>query len=276
MALKTQVQHATLALAQRFGILRRAAQFVADQTSYQQLCERFVSDGKNSRFDENCRREILRRFARIDQAVPTATTPSDGLFLAAIALNAQGSGGVVECGCYAGASSAKLSILAKLRGWKLSVFDSFEGLPDTDDRYLRDHHCRQGEEWVKATVQKYGEISVCRFVPGWFSKTLALEHSQNLSLVFADVDLAPSARDCFVSLWPQLSNSGVYVTHDTAYIKVLQELYCPDLWKHTFQAIPPILFGAGYGLSDKSPHLGYMVKGEGLSADYLKSLTLSR
>ncbi len=59
-------------------------------------------------------------------------------------------------------------------------------------------------------------------------------------------------------------------------IKVLQELYRPDLWRNTFKSIPPILFGAGYGLCDSSPHLGYMVKGDGLTAEYLKSLTIDK
>lgn len=79
-----------------------------------------------------------------------------------------------------------------------------------------------------------------------------------------------------MALWPRLSEKGVYVTHDTAYIKVLQELYDPGLWRDTFRTIPPILFGAGYGLCNDSPHIGYMVKGESLSPDYLKSLTIDK
>ncbi len=65
------------------------------------------------------------------------------------------------------------------------------------------------------------------------------------------------------------------MTHDTAYIKVLQEIYNPDLWR-TPNSPPGILFGAGYGLCDESPHLGYMVKGDKLSADYLKALTINK
>jgi hypothetical protein len=69
---------------------------------------------------------------------------------------------------------------------------------------------------------------------------------------------------------------GIYVTHDAAYIKVLQEVYSPELWKKRFNAVPPILCGSGYGLCNDSPHLGYMVKGENLSAEYLKRLTIDK
>ena len=48
----------------------------------------------------------------------------------------EAAGDVVECGCYACASSAKLSIIAKLLRKKLVVFDSFEGLPEGGERAI--------------------------------------------------------------------------------------------------------------------------------------------
>jgi len=114
-------------------------------------------------------------------------------------------------------------------------------------------------------------------VKGWFSETLTSENlPEQVSFAFTDVDLANSAKDCFTAIWPLLSNYGIYVTHDTAFIKVLLELYNAKLWKEQFNSIPPILFGAGYGLCNDSPHLGYMVKGESLSSEYLKSLTIDK
>ena len=265
---------------------------VAAQDAYRRLRDRFVDNGQGSRFDKAMRSEMVERFERIDREVPTATSPSDGLFFAELVFNTRGQGPLLECGCYAGASSAKLSILAKLVGCELIVFDSFEGLPVAEPNELRDHHCRESDTWVKdwaagryasglervqANIQTYGEIQACRFVRGWFQETLIEANlPRQIAFAFADVDLATSAKDCFVALWPRLSEGGIYVTHDTAYIKVLQELYSPDLWQGRFKSTPPILFGAGYGLSDTSPHLGYMVKGERLSPEYLKSLTLSR
>jgi len=290
--MKRRVQKGILTLAGRVPIVHRAAMIVAAQETYRRLRGRFVDNGQCSAFDKAIRSEIVERFERIDCEVPTATTPSDGLFLAEMVFNTRGQGPLVECGCYAGASSAKLSILAKLVGRGLIICDSFEGLPVADPNDLKDHHCRESDTWVtdwtagryasglenvQSNIRNYGEIQACKFVLGWFQETLVDANlPKQISFAFADVDLATSARDCFVALWPRVSDGGIYVTHDTAYIKVLQELYSPDLWRHKFMSTPPILFGAGYGLSDSSPHLGYMVKGDGLSSEYLKSLTVAR
>ena len=58
-------------------------------------------------------------------------------------------------------------------------------------------------------------------------------------------------------------------------------LYCniymtQDLWLNQLKSFPPIFFGAGFGVCDQSPHLGYMVKGGDVSAEYLKNLTLEK
>ncbi len=260
--------------------------------SYEYLKYKFIQNGNSHPVNESERARIVERFEIIDAQVPMATTATDGLFLAELLLNMQAEGAIIECGCYSGGSTSKLSIIAKYLKRDLFVFDSFEGLPVTEQKYLRDQHCRRSDAWVtdwtagryaarldevKDNVNKFGELSVCRFVKGWFSETLTDENlPRQVAFTFTDVDLANSARDCFVSLWPSLSEGGIFVTHDTAYIKVLQEFYNPELWSKQFRAIPPILFGAGFGLCNDSPHIGYMVKGESLPPEYLKKLTIDK
>jgi O-methyltransferase len=265
-----------------------------DKDTYEYLRERFIRNGKNHSVSESHRSVLVRRFELIDTKVPIATTPTDGLFLAEMVLNIKADGDFVECGCFAGGSSAKLSILAKLLNRKLIICDSFEGLPAAEEYYLRDKHCRRSDDfgnwgrWTKgdyaspleemrSNVANFGEVSACNFVKGWFSETLNDSNlPQRLSFVFADVDLANSARDCLESLWPRLDEHGIFVTHETAYIKVLQAFYRPEIWRDKFHSMPPILFGAGFGLCNESPHLGYMVKGDQLSPEYLKSLTIDK
>jgi O-methyltransferase len=295
VTVKGIAKRAILAVADRSRSVRKVARLVAHHTKtelYLRLREQFVTNGHDHPVDEATRTELVTAFERIDKEVRMGSTPTDGLFLAEMLLNTQADGDVVECGCYAGGSSAKLSLVAKLLGRKLYVFDSFEGLPAVDDYYLRDHHCSRSDEWVRdwsagryaarleevrASIAKYGDVSVCTFVKGWFSETLITGNlPARTAFVFADVDLANSAKDCFTALWPLLPDRGIYATHDAAYIKVLQEFYDPSLWRERFKAVPPILFGAGYGLCADSPHLGYMVKGEGLSPEYLKSLTIEK
>lgn len=289
--MREALKRAFLKLADNSKLLAHAGRSFAAHTAYESLKQRFIRNGEISVFHEDVRSLIVARFELIDRNVPIGTTPTDGLFLAELMLNMKAPGAIVECGCYAGGSSAKLSIIASLLGRPLTVFDSFEGLPAVDEYYLRDRHCRRGEKWVtdwaagryaarldevKANIQKYGEIAGCSFVKGWFSDTLSGKAlPEAIAFAFADVDLANSARDCFVSIWPRLSDQGIYVTHDAAYIKVLLEIYNHDLCR-TLGSPPGILFGAGYGLSNESPHLGYMVKGERLSADYLKDLTINK
>lgn len=294
--MKSILKRSVLGIAKRSRLITNVAAFITrhanTKDSYGYFRERFISNGKGKDVNESIREHLVRRFECIDQEVPIATTPTDGLLLAEMLLNVEAEGDIVECGCYAGGSSAKLSLLAKIRDRKLTVFDSFEGLPAVEQYYLRDQHCRRSDDWVtdwtkeryrarpdevQNNIERYGDLSVCSLVKGLFNETLTPNNlPDQVSFAFADVDLANSARDCFTALWPLLSNCGIYVTHDTAYIKVLQELYSAKLWKEQFKSIPPILFGAGYGLCNDSPHIGYMVKGESLSSEYLKNLTMDK
>lgn len=285
------LRQAFVNLACRNTLTAKVSLSIAAHATYEALKKRFIQNGKTTAFNEDVRASIVARFERIDQNVPIGSTPTDGLFLAEMMLNMQATGDLVECGCYAGGSSAKLSIIASLLGRRLTVFDSFEGLPAVADGYLRDLHCRRGQDWVtdwtagryaaqmdavKANIEKYGEISVCSFVKGWFSDTLAGDTLPGpTAFAFVDVDLANSATDCLMALWPCITDLGIYVTHDAAYIGVLLEMFSPERWRKLGSA-PPILFGAGYGLDNQSPHLGYMVKGEKVSADYLKALTINK
>jgi hypothetical protein len=214
------------------------------------------------------------------------------LLLAEMLLNTAADGAIVECGCYAGGSSAKLSILAAALQRDLVVCDSFAGLPAVDPDNLRDQHCRRSAQWVadwtrgrystglervQANIRRYGDLSRCSFVKGWFDQVLNDSNlPERLAFVFSDVDIPSSAFDCFVALWPRLGERGVYASHDVAYIKVLQKFYDREIWLERFKTVPPILFGAGFGMYNDSPHLGFMVKGEELSPEYLKSLTIDK
>jgi predicted O-methyltransferase YrrM len=294
------IKRAVLDLAKRSRLVTDLADLIHYQTKeqkcvkdgYSYLREQFVKNGENNVIGTSVRESLVSKFEAIDREVAIGSSPTDGLFLAEMLLNLQADGAIIECGCYAGGSSAKLSLVAKLLNRKLFIFDSFEGLPGVEQYYLKDKHCRRSDDWVsewskgryaaridevQENIERFGDLSVCSLVKGWFDETLVTEKlPHQVAFAFVDVDLANSARDCFTAIWPILSDSGIYVTHDTAYIKVLQELYNPALWRDQFKSIPPILFGAGYGLCNDSPHIGYMVKGEQLSPNYLKTLTLDK
>lgn len=236
------------------------------------------------------RNEIVERFERIDREVDIKSSPVEGLHLAEAALSVECEGAFVECGCYTGGSTAKLSILADVTGRELVAFDSFEGLPvphqsEKVDKHMRgkvelEHEWASGEysgsfDTVKNIVSKYGNISSCRFVKGWFENTLAAHLPQPISLAFVDVDLASSASDCIRNIWPRLARSGIFFTHDVSYVKVLQCLMSESLWRDEFREHPPILYGAGFGLGDAAAHIGFAIKGNN-DANYIKAITLSK
>lgn len=262
----------------------------ASPSTYDVLKTAFIRNGTESAFNRRTREEIVRRFERIDQDLPVMTSPTDALFLAEALLSLRCGGEIVECGCYAGGSTAKLSIVAALTGRSLHIFDSFEGLPAVDPFYVHDRHARHGLEWsgkwtkgkysasldtVRANVVAYGEPAVCRFFKGWFAETLTGPTlPPRIAFAFTDVDLAPSARACLLAIWPRMAEGAIYFSHDIAFIKVLQALTDDHLWREILREPQPIIFGAGYGLCDASPHLGFLVKGTGLSAEDIKGLTL--
>jgi len=303
--MKHLVKSLCLFVADRSRLVRGAARFIhnnagkesdvnaaAATDTYAFLKGKFIENGRQSAVDETARSGMVSRFEEIDRSVPIGSTPTDGLILAELLINCRAKGDVVECGCYAGGSSAKLSIVAKAVGRQLLVFDSFEGLPVVDSFNLRDKHLRRSEEWasdwtagryaarmdeVKGNISQFGEIDVCDFFKGWLCDTLNEENlPPDVAFAFTDVDIPSSARDCLVGLWPHLTDLGIYVSHDAAWVKVLKVLHDRKLWEEQFKSYPPIFYGAGFGIYDSSPHIGYFVAGEDVPDDYLKEITIDK
>ncbi len=259
--------------------------------SYAYLKMKFVENGNLPGRDRSVRKSIIKKFEAIDKYIKTATTPADGLFLAEFVLSMKAEGDIVECGTYAGASAAKLSILAGLTGRKLYIFDSFKGLPEADETDITDFHARRSCEWitpwkkgrysgdikeVKSNIEKYGNIETCIFKKGFFSETLKASNLPGkIALSFVDVDIASSAKACIVSIWPRITPGGVYVSHDIAYLKVLDAILDKNLWESVLLEFPPVLFGAGFGLCDSAPHMGFFVK-ENRDPVYIKGLTIDK
>ncbi|MCW3076488.1 MAG: hypothetical protein JWO32_1097 [Bacteroidetes bacterium] len=161
-------------------------------------------------------------------------------------------GDIVECGCWKGSSSSNLSIIAKLLGKKLIIYDSFEGLPDMEisdreaSKYNRGEY-RGMQEEVKNNITNYGCIEVCEFRKGWFKDTLS-SHSEKISLLFIDVDLEPSLNDCVKSLWPHLSNGAYLFTDECMFLNYIALFFSESWWKKNFNSTPPGLYGTGLGI----------------------------
>jgi Macrocin-O-methyltransferase (TylF) len=185
-------------------------------------------------------------------------------------------GCVVECGTYAGGSTANLSLVCALVGRDLEVFDSFEGLPQPASRdgvvltgWGGGYHAGQFSaslDDVRANVKRWGNIDVCRFHPGFFEQSMPA-FALPCVLVFIDVDLRTSAETCLKYLWPLLATDGHFYTHDAQDLHLASVFFDDAWWNSTLDRTAPGLAGAGNGLGllpgagGYGSELGYTIKG---------------
>ena len=293
--LRPLMDRAVVPLVDAVGPLRSLFTYVGrsvGRDGYRCLRRAFIANGDHFPGDGAFRRDLIRRFEMIDRSFPPQTTPTDGLFLAEALWNCRADGDVVECGCFNGTSTAKLSLVCKEVGRQLHVFDSFEGLPEGGESAANKYteyslrRASEGADWfrgsfsagletVQENVRRYGCLEVCNFHRGWFKDTLTPGNvPQPTAFAFTDVDLPSSARECLVGIWPHLSDGGVYFSHDFAFLKVLETLHDESLWREILGEYPPVFYGAGTGLVDASPMLGFAVKGANVTPEYTKSLMI--
>lgn len=158
---------------------------------------------------------------------------------------------VVECGAWKGGSAANLSLVCKIAGRKLRVFDSFQGLPkgqpaDRQAVYGRGDY-RGSLEEVKKNIERCGAIDVCEFTAGWFDETLPTLKEPVL-LAFVDVDLELSLESCVRHLWPHLTEKGYIFIDEYVDLDYCSIFWSERYWKTCFDRTPPGLMGSGVGL----------------------------
>jgi hypothetical protein len=161
-------------------------------------------------------------------------------------------GDVVECGTWKGGSAANLSLVCRIVGRKLLIFDSFEGLPAGDPRDREASHYQPGDyrgtlEDVKKNIARCGAPECCEFIKGYFDETLR-GFSRPVVLAFLDVDLEASLATCVRSLWPNLVPGGFIFTDECVGTDYVALFYSERWWNESFATTPPGLVGAGTGL----------------------------
>ncbi|MFT3744377.1 MAG: TylF/MycF/NovP-related O-methyltransferase [Pyrinomonadaceae bacterium] len=160
-------------------------------------------------------------------------------------------GDVLECGTWQGGSAVNLSLVCKMTGRKLLIYDSFEGLPEgkAEDRqgfYETGEYCGS-LELVKQNIERYGAIEVCEFVKGWFDQTLP-SLDRPILLAFVDVDLELSLETCVRYIWPNLTEKGYIFIDEYVGLDYCSIFWSEEYWKRYFDRTPPGLIGSGVGL----------------------------
>lgn len=160
-------------------------------------------------------------------------------------------GCIVECGTWQGGSAINLSLVCKIAGRKLRIFDSFEGLPEgraEDRQAVYETGDYAGSlEVVKQNIVRYGAIEVCEFTKGWFEDTLP-ELDEPVLLAFLDVDLELSLETCVRYIWPNLTGQGYIFIDEYVDLDYCAIFWSEAYWKKYFDRTPPGLVGSGVGL----------------------------
>lgn len=181
-------------------------------------------------------RTLMRRMRTVDASVECPHNPSHILTFVRelLRLDPVVPGVIVEAGCFKGGSTAKFSLVAGAIGRELVVFDSFEGLPANDEDHVDTLAGTDIRGWfdggnfagtldeVRANVERYGDPTTCRFIPGWFDDTMP-RFDEPIAAAYLDVDLAQSTRTCLEHLWPRISPGGVLVSQDGDFPLVIEE-----------------------------------------------------
>ena len=198
---------------------------------------------------------IVARFVTITNHVRTYHTQAEMLRVADRILRLAGRPGltVVEAGSGKGGSTAKLSLVARLAGARLVVFDSFRGIPPNTEAHVNLHGRRvefragafRGRlPSVRRTVARFGAPEVCEFRKGWFADTMpAFDGPVDVALL--DVDLLASTRTCLVRLVPQLRPGGVLFTQDGHLRAIAELLGDASFWRDQVGVAPPRIAGLG-------------------------------
>jgi O-methyltransferase len=222
--------------------------------------------------DRRLREQLVQQFQRVERIVPCHHEQREMFVMVDYILNGAPEGPLVECGCYKGGSSAKLSLVAKAMGRRLWICDSFEGLPEVagENTHFQDvrgvqrtfaaHEYVGNLREVQDNIGKAGgALGSCEFVKGYFSASLP-----NLDLapafVFADVDLVSSMRDVFQHLWPRMRPGARFYMHDVNLVGLVTGSLDPEFWVSRIGRYPPVVFGAGYGCGLWAGGIGYCEK----------------
>jgi O-methyltransferase len=141
---------------------------------------------------------------------------------------------MVEAGCWKGGSSTKFSIICKLAGIRLWIFDSFEGVSAEDAKNEWEGFAGQyasPEHVLRENLNRYGEPSVCSVFKGWFSDTLAKEPVPHpIRLAYIDCDLAKGTFEAMKGIVPSLKPNAVIFTQDFHIDPVRNMLFDPLTW----------------------------------------------
>lgn len=216
----------------------------------------FLCSGTTSPTTFSDRLRLIRAFYTISYYVDCPHTEHELLIIAKQILNLGDNvpGVIVEAGAYYGGSTAKLSLVAKLCGRELAVFDSFEGMPANSEIhgksiFGRAHAFPKGShsvdmETVKHNVATYGDSNRCQFYKGWFNETMP-HFKKPVAAACINVDLVQSTKDCLRYIYPLLQKEGIMFSQDAHFPWIINLLNDMAFWEQDLGIKKPQMDGLG-------------------------------
>lgn len=200
------------------------------------------------------RMRLLIRFIWIDFNVLHAHWPCEiaAVCRALAQRRARSDEVMIEAGRWQGGSSAKFSIMCKLLGYKLHIYDSFQGVEQMTTDEVKKSWDFSGqyaatETTVRSNLVRFGEADVCVLHKGWFAETLAVHPVPDpIRVVFIDCDLAKGTCEVLNGVMPQLVDDGWIFSQDFAFKGVREVLTDPETWKSFGKSYPRITPLGGY------------------------------
>ena len=180
----------------------------------------------------SARVSLLFRLLRVDWHVPHAHWPGElARVIKAIGRRRAAPGEVVvEAGCWLGGSTAKLSVICHMLGYKLLVYDSFAGVEPQPGNSFSGRYAATLST-VRRNVSEYGEIRVCEFTPGWFADTLAKRPVRRpVAAAYLDCDLAKGTYEVLQGILPSFVQNGALCSQDYFIREVRALLDGQDVW----------------------------------------------
>ncbi len=179
---------------------------------------------------------LIKRFLQIDLNVEHAHWPGEITYICKAMFERPAKKGevMVEAGCWNGGSSSKFSIICKMLGYKLYVYDSFQGVESSDQEgwdFAGEYQADQKK--VESNIAKYGEIDVCSFFPGWFSDTLARNPVPvPVRAAYIDCDLASGTLQALQGVMPNLTDDAILWSQDYHVKAVREVINDPATWRN--------------------------------------------
>jgi len=134
-------------------------------------------------------------------------------------------GDMAEVGVYLGGSAR---VICEVKGDRaLHLFDTFEGMPETDrkiDRYRTGSFAATSVEGVREYLKDFSNV---RFHKGVFPGSAGNLRDPSLRFCFVnlDVDLYKSTRDALDFFYSRMNRGGIILSHDYGFVR------CPGVKK---------------------------------------------